>query len=193
VDIGVDDADRSDGELNLPLESARRTPETDDPSEIVSNPPVYLLNQVGSKLQESTASFPSTRSSELRHFGEGLVVSTVPQIVPGVPDWTRDQLKVAAERKRHYFRYGNDAVKRDISASLDPVTRGLVSEQKAEELIVRYVCQVNNADRKILHCTATSNRLHGSPTPHPALHARSFGPPFYRRLGCRIPNRFRFA
>jgi hypothetical protein len=52
-----------------------------------------------------------------------------------MPGWTSSQLGKAAKQKQAYYRYGMNAIKRDVAPKLDPIVRGLIGEIEAEQLV----------------------------------------------------------
>lgn len=92
-------------DLNLPVESARQSPDPED-SYMQDGPhPLSLLSDIGSKLRSSEAERPQALFQSTSAHGE-------PNQDIG-PGWTSAQLQNAAARKRFYFKHGLSATKRD--------------------------------------------------------------------------------
>lgn len=68
----------------------------------------------------------------LSDVGSSLPAASVGWTVPG---WTPQQLAKASASRRLYFRHRPGAAKRDIAPVLDPIARGVVTEERAEELL----------------------------------------------------------
>jgi hypothetical protein len=137
ADYQQDNAVDPGHELNLPVESARQTPEAQDNFLRDGPHPLSLLSDVGAGLRKMAEddSFQSGDNMQTsRSVASG---SSVPNDVILYPGWTKSQLDFAARQKRVYYQYGLSAIKRDVAPSLDPISRGLVDEEDAEILVRR--------------------------------------------------------
>ncbi|GMK56457.1 hypothetical protein CspeluHIS016_0302970 [Cutaneotrichosporon spelunceum] len=118
-------------DADLVVDSARASP---DPGEH----PLRVLSDIGSSLRA------------LSDIGSSLPTRSVGH---GVPGWTGTQLAAASARRRTYFRHRPGAAKRDVAAVLDPVSRGIVEEDLATQLVRRFfdnnAPQIGFMDRQI--------------------------------------------
>ena len=115
------------GGHNLPVEPAHQSPDPED-SHMQDGPhPLSLLSDIGSRLrsyENERAQDPFQNASELDELSSDIG-----------PGWTSAQLRIASARKRFYFRHRLSSTKRDTLPSLDPISKGLLTEDVAEELI----------------------------------------------------------
>lgn len=121
--LSVDHGDLQGFNSVFPLES-RQSP---TPSEESGNEaePLAILNTVGSlfKKQHTHKTGLSTGPTRV---GDVEISS-----IETFPGWTDAQLRVAAEKKARYFAHSASATKRDIAPGLDPITKGILSEEVA--------------------------------------------------------------
>lgn len=111
--------------LQLPLESARHSPEVEDRHLRDGPHPLSLLSNVAwSMLAAAEEPRQSGEDTDSQESHEDLL-----------PGWTIAQLHRASKQKQAYYRYGLNAIKRDVAPKLDPITRGIVSKDGAEALV----------------------------------------------------------
>lgn len=53
--------------------------------------------------------------------------------------WTSQSLQALQAEQSRYYRHGSLGSKCDVADELDPIQRGLITEQRAEELFTTYV------------------------------------------------------
>jgi hypothetical protein len=113
--------------LQLPLESARHSPEVEDRHLRDGPHPLSLLSNVALSMLAAAEKPQQAR-------GDQLPASQVSQ-ADLLPGWTFAQLQRASKQKQAYYRYGLNAIKRDVALQLDPITRGIVTEEGAITLV----------------------------------------------------------
>lgn len=122
--------------LQLPLESARHSPEVEDrhlrdgphPLSLLSNVAWSMLSNSENARYDDCLSAHSTGVADETQPSEGADIALM-------PGWTSSQLGKAAKQKQAYYRYGMNAIKRDVAPKLDPMVRGLIGEIEAEQLV----------------------------------------------------------
>lgn len=132
-------------DLNLPVEPARHSPDPED-SHMQDGPhPLSLLSDIGSRLRSYDSERPQDPFQIVSELGD-----LDSEIGPG---WTSAQLRIASARKRFYFRHRLSSTKRDTLPSLDPISKGLLTEDVAEELVRQYVSHIPRVPQNTCWCT----------------------------------------
>ena len=121
------EATSEDEEINLPVETGHHSLDSEDRHMRDGPHPLSLLSDVGSRLRTIDSERPQHSLQVDPRLDD-------PNFDIG-PGWTSAQLRVASARKRYYFEHTLSSTKRDTLPSLDPISKGLLTEDVAEELV----------------------------------------------------------
>ena len=98
--------------------------------------PLWLLAGLADKGWELNETTGIRSSSEQSTLGEPSLKAGLEHLLH---KWTPQALHAVEREQRQYFKYGVFASKCDIAPALDPISHGLVTEQRAVELFDMYV------------------------------------------------------
>lgn len=163
-------------ELNLPLESGQHSPDIEDSFMRDGPHPLSLLSDVGARLRGIVSKEGPSVSTENSFESHNSAQGNDPFNMVIYPGWTSLQLETALKNKRLYYQYGQGAIKRDVAASLDPISRGLITEELAVELVQGLVSLFCTAIHlKVFQVVPTSGGHHGSAATHCRAYEEDLG------------------